>query len=79
MLLSKYQDRGHMTTFTIRCCGARTLENVAIVGKINGGPAIGHGDPKPGNGDKLISVRVGKNLDFENLTHEKGGHLLSAQ
>jgi hypothetical protein len=71
---SKYQDGGH-SHFHDALLWGENLENAAIVGgKINGGGAIGHGDPKPGNGDKLISVRVGKNLDFENLTHEKGGH-----
>ena len=70
---SKYQDGGH-SHFHDALLWGENLENVAIVGgKINGG-SIGHGDPKPGNGDKLISVRVGKNLDFENVTHEKGGH-----
>jgi polygalacturonase len=72
---SKFQDGGH-SHFHDALMWGENLENVAIVGgKINGGGgAIGHGDPKPGNGDKLISVRVGKNLDFESLTHEKGGH-----
>lgn len=70
----KYQDYGH-SHFHNSLMWGENLENVAIIGgKINGGPAIGHGDPKPGNGDKLISVRVGKNLQFENITHEKGGH-----
>jgi polygalacturonase len=71
---SKFQDGGH-SHFHDALLWGENLENVAIVGgKINGGGAIGHGDPKPGNGDKLISVRVGKNLQFENITHEKGGH-----
>ena len=71
---SKYQDGGH-SHFHDALLWGENLENVAIIGgRINGGTAIGHGDPKPGNGDKLIAVRVGKNLDFENLTHEKGGH-----
>jgi polygalacturonase len=71
---SKYQDGGH-SHFHDALMWGENLENVAIVGgQINGGGAIGHGDPKPGNGDKLISVRTGKNLDFENITHVKGGH-----
>ena len=71
----KYQDGGH-SHFHDSLLYGENIENVAIVGgQINGGhDAIGHGDPKPGNGDKLITVKVGKNLDFENITHEKGGH-----
>jgi polygalacturonase len=73
----KYQDGGH-SHFHDSLFYGENLENVAIIGgKINGGNgAIAHGDPKPGsgNGDKLITVKVGKNLDFENITHEKGGH-----
>jgi polygalacturonase len=74
---SKYQDGGH-SHFHNSLFYGENIENVAIIGgKINGGNgAIGHGDPKPGshNGDKLITVKVGKNLHFENITHEKGGH-----
>lgn len=70
----KYQDGGHSHFHTALLYG-ENIENVAIIGgKIDGGEAIGHGDPKPGNGDKLIAVKIGKNLDFENITHEKGGH-----
>ena len=74
---SKFQDGGH-SHFHDSLFYGENVENIAIVGgKINGGGgAIGHGDPKSGsgNGDKLITVVNGKNLDFENLTHEKGGH-----
>jgi polygalacturonase len=71
---SKFQDGGH-SHFHDSLLYGENVENIAIVGgKINGGGAIGHGDPKPGNGDKLITVVNGKNLGFENLTHEKGGH-----
>jgi len=71
---SKFQDGGH-SHFHDSLMWGENLENFSIVGgKINGGGAIGHGDPKPGNGDKLITVKVGKNLDFENVTHEKGAH-----
>jgi len=72
---SKYQDGGH-SHFHDSLLYGENVENVAIIGgKINGG-SIGHGDPKPGsgNGDKLITIKVGRNLDFENITHEKGGH-----
>lgn len=71
---NKYQDGGH-SHFHDSLFYGEHIENVAIVGgKVDGGPAIGHGDPKPGNGDKLITVVCGTNLDFENITHEKGGH-----
>ena len=73
---SKYQDGGH-SHFHDSLLYGENIENVAIVGgKINGGPAIGHGDPRAGsgNGDKLVTVVNGRNLDFENITHEKGGH-----
>ncbi|HXF10560.1 MAG TPA: glycosyl hydrolase family 28 protein [Desulfuromonadaceae bacterium] len=72
----KFQDFGH-SHFHDSLMWGENIENFAIVGgKINGGPAIGHGDPKPGNGDKLITIKVGKNLDFENITHDKGGHFV---
>jgi polygalacturonase len=72
---SKYQDGGH-SHFHDALMWGENIENFAISGgKINGG-SIGHGDPKPGNGDKLISIKVGRNLDFENITHEKGGHFV---
>ena len=71
---SHYQDGGH-SHFHDSLLYGENIRNVAIVGgRINGGPAIGHGDPKPGNGDKLITVKVGRDLEFENITHEKGGH-----
>jgi len=72
---SKYQDGGH-SHFHDSLLYGENVENIAIVGgQINGGGgAIGHGDPKPGNDDKLITVVNGKNLDFESITHEKGGH-----
>ncbi len=70
----KYEDFGHQHFHDSLFYG-ENVTNIAIVGgKINGGPAIGHGDPKPGNGDKLITVVSGKNLYFQNVTHEKGGH-----
>lgn len=71
----KYQDCGH-SHFRNSLMWGENVENFAIVGgKINGG-SIGRGDPKPGGGDKLITIKVGRNLRFEGITHEKGGHFV---
>jgi hypothetical protein len=72
---SKFQDGGH-SHFHDALMWGENLENVAISGGEIGGGAIGHGDPKPGNGDKIIAIKVGRNLDFENVTHDKGGHFV---
>ena len=71
----KYQDFGH-SHFHDSLLYGEDVTNVAIVGgKIDGGSIV-HGTPKTGNGDKLITVVNGKNLDFESITHEKGGHFV---
>ena len=77
---SKYQDGGH-SHFHDALMWGENLENVAIVGgQINGGGAIGHGDPKPGNGDKLISGPCRQKSRFRKH-HAREGRtlLLSAQ
>jgi Glycosyl hydrolases family 28 len=72
---SKYQDFGH-SHFHDALMWGENITNFAIVGgKIDGG-SIGHGRPKPGHGDKLIAIASGKNLLFQNVTHEKGGHFV---
>ena len=71
----KFQDFGH-SHFHDALMWGENLENVAIVGGTVNGGSIGHGDPKPGGGDKLIAVRVGRNLLFKDLTHQKGGHFV---
>lgn len=71
----KYQDFGH-SHFHDALMWGENIESFAIEGgKVNGG-SIGHGDPKNGGGDKLISIKVGKNLWFKDVTHEKGGHFV---
>jgi polygalacturonase len=73
----KYQDFGH-SHFHNALMWGENIENIAIIGgKVNGGHII-HGDPKEGQdiGDKLISIRVGKNLLFKDVTHETGGHFV---
>jgi hypothetical protein len=43
---------------------------------VNGGHII-QGDPKGKDiGDKVIAIKSGKNLLFEDITHETGGHFV---
>jgi hypothetical protein len=71
----KFQDFGH-SHFHDALMWGENIENFAIEGgKVNGG-SIGHGDPKNGGGDKLVSIKVGRNLWFKDVTHEKGGHFV---
>jgi len=71
----KYQDFGH-SHFHDALMWGENIKNFAIEGgQLNGG-TIGHGDPKNGGGDKLVSIKVGKNLFFKDVTHEKGGHFV---
>jgi hypothetical protein len=72
----KYQDYGH-SHFRNALMWGENIENFAIIGgKVNGGHII-QGDPKGRDiGDKVISIAVGKNLHFENVTHETGGHFV---
>lgn len=72
----KYQDRGHSHFHTAVMWG-ENLENFAIVGgKINGGGTTQSDKYADGSGDKVISVRVGKNLLFKDVTHDTGGHFV---
>jgi hypothetical protein len=72
----KYQDFGH-SHFHNALMWGENLENFAIVGgRVNGGHII-TGEPRGRDiGDKLISIRVGRNLLFQNVTHETGGHFV---
>lgn len=71
----KFQDFGH-SHFHDALMWGENVENFAIEGgKVNGG-SIGHGDPKNGGGDKLVSIKVGRNLWFKGVTHDKGGHFV---
>ena len=71
----QYQDFGH-SHFHNSLMWGENLENFAIEGGTINGGSIGHGDSKPGGGDKLIAIRVGKNLLFKGITHLKGGHFV---
>ena len=72
----KYQDFGH-SHFHNALMWGENLENFAIVGgHVNGGHII-QGDPKGKDiGDKVVSIRVGRNLLFQNVTHDTGGHFV---
>ena len=72
----KYQDFGH-SHFKNSLMWGENLENFAIIGgKVNGGHII-QGEPKDRDiGDKVITIKVGKNLHFEGVTHETGGHFV---
>jgi hypothetical protein len=72
----KYQDFGH-SHFHNALMWGENIENFAIVGgRVNGGHIV-QGDPRGKDvGDKVVSIRVGKNLLFQNVTHETGGHFV---
>ena len=73
----KYQDFGH-SHFRNALIWGENIENVAIVGgRINGGGII-EGDDSQGRdiGDKVIAIKSGRNLLFDGITHETGGHFV---
>ncbi len=72
---SRYQDSGH-SHFHDSLMWGENITNFAIIGGQIDGGSIVHGEPKPGNGDKLITVVSGKDLLFRNITHNKGGHFV---
>lgn len=72
---SRYQDFGH-SHFHDSLMWGENITNFAIVGgRIDGGSIV-HGTPKPGHGDKLITIVSGKYLLFRNVAHDKGGHFV---
>jgi hypothetical protein len=72
----KYQDFGH-SHFHNALMWGENIENFAIIGgRVNGGHIV-QGDPRGKDiGDKIVSIRVGKNLLFRGVTHETGGHFV---
>src|ERR1041384_8764677 len=72
----KYQDFGHSHFHNALMWGEK-IENFAIIGgRINGGHII-EGEPKGRDiGDKVICLVSSRNLLFENVTHETGGHFV---
>ena len=81
----RYQDFGH-SHFRNSVLWGENIENFAIIGgMVNGGGAT-QGDqrkpyPQPDGtqawgGDKVITIKVGKNLLFKDVTHETGAHFV---
>jgi Glycosyl hydrolases family 28 len=73
----KYQDFGHSHFHNALMWGEK-IDNFAIVGgRVNGGHIIKDDDPKGRDiGDKVVSIKSGRNLLFQNVTHETGGHFV---
>ena len=72
----KYQDVGH-SHFHNSLFWGENIENFAIVGGKISGANLTQMDPnKPTVGDKVIAIRGGKNLLFQNVTHTSGAHFV---
>src|SRR5437763_2140484 len=73
----KYQDFGHSHFHNALIWGDK-IDNVAIVGgRINGGSIIEGDDTQARDiGDKVIAIKSGRNLLFDGITHETGGHFV---
>ncbi len=71
----KYQDFGHSHFHNALMWGDR-IENFAIVGgRVNGGHIV-DGDRAGNIGDKVIALENSRDLLFQNVTHENGGHFV---
>ena len=73
----KYQDFGH-SHFHNALMWGENIENVAVVGgRINGGGIIEGDETKDRDiGDKVIAIKSGRNLLFDGIVHETGGHFV---
>jgi Pectate lyase superfamily protein len=73
----KYQDFGHSHFHNALMWGEK-IDNFAIVGgRINGGGIIEGDDADARDvGDKVIAIKSGRNLLFDGITHETGGHFV---
>jgi hypothetical protein len=71
-----YQDFGH-SHFHNALMWGENIDNFAIIGgRVNGGHII-EGEPEGrAVGDKVISIKSSRNLLFENIAHETGGHFV---
>lgn len=75
--VEKYQDFGHSHFHNALIWGEK-IENFAIVGgRINDGGIIEGDDAGSRDvGDKVIAIKSGRNLLFDGITHEAGGHFV---
>jgi len=81
----RYQDFGH-SHFRNSVLWGENVENFAIIGgKVNGGGATQGDQKRPTTqpdgtqawgGDKVITIKVGKNLLFQDVTHDTGAHFV---
>ena len=72
----KFQDFGH-SHFHDAVMWGEDVENFAIIGgKVNGGGTTQSDKVPPGGADKVVAIRTGKNLLFQNVTHDTGGHFV---
>jgi polygalacturonase len=81
----KYQDFGH-SHFRNSVLWGENVENFAIIGgKVNGGGATQGDQRRPTTqpdgsqawgSDKVITIKVGKNLLFKDVTHDTGAHFV---
>jgi len=72
----QFQDFGH-SHFHNAVMWGEDLDNFAIIGgKVNGGGVTQGDAAAPDAGDKVIAIRGGKNLLFQELTHDSGGHFV---
>jgi polygalacturonase len=71
----RYQDFGH-SHFHNALMWGEGIENVSIIGGTINGGHIAKGDVKPGRGDKVIAIRSGRRILFDQVTHETGGHFV---
>ena len=72
----KYQDFGH-SHFHNALMWGENIENFGITGgRINGGAIVEDESKDRAAGDKVIAFKSSRNLLFENVTHETGGHFV---
>lgn len=72
----KFQDFGH-SHFHNALMWGENIDNFAIVGgRVNGGEIVEDEAKDRNAGDKVIALKSSRNLLFENVIHETGGHFV---